>query len=247
SDAVQPPPGEARPDWRIVNDVANAMGFHGFEFPNSDAVWDEFRALTAGSNCDMTGITNARLDTRGGTHWPFPADAETPTLRRYTDGTFSTPSGRARFSTATYLPTAEATDDAYPLHLTTGRVASQWHTRGRTGCVPELNRLAPHPIAEVHPDDADAAGLVDGATAWVVSRRGRTLAEVSVTDAVAAGLVFLPFHFGDTLHPASAANYATHRAVDVASKQPELKHAAARLEPAPGESFATLTAETFSA
>ncbi|MEM1028269.1 MAG: hypothetical protein AAGJ38_09320, partial [Planctomycetota bacterium] len=57
------------------------------------------------------------------------------------------------------------------------------------------------------------------------------------------GLVFLPFHFGDTLHPASAANYATHRVVDPVSKQPELKHAACRLIPAVGETFATLPTE----
>ena len=84
---------------------------------------------------------------------------------------------------------------------------------------------------------------MDGDLAWVETRHGRALAEVSVTDRRAPGLVFLPFHFGDTLHPATAANYATHRHVDAASKQPELKHAACRLVPAPGESFANLIAE----
>ncbi|MEM7624197.1 MAG: nitrate reductase [Planctomycetota bacterium] len=243
SNPATDPPGLARPDWQIVCDIATAMGFHGFDFADGDAVWEEFRTLTDDTLCDMTGITNDRLDTHDGTHWPFPAADERPTLRRYTDGHFPTPSGRARFSTATYLPTAEATDDTYPLHLTTGRVASQWHTRGRTGCVPELNRLAPHPIAEVHPIDAGAAGLRDGDTAWIISRRGRALAEVSVTHNTAPGLVFLPFHFGDTLHAESAANYTTHRVVDTASKQPELKHAVCRIEPAPDESFATLRAE----
>jgi ferredoxin-nitrate reductase len=247
SESVQTPPGEARADWQIVCDVARALGHRGFDFADSDAVWEEFIRLTADSLCDMSGITNARLDDHGGTHWPFADGDAAPTLRRYTDGRFPTPSGKARFSTATFLDTTEAVDPAFPLHLTTGRVASQWHTRGRTGHVPELNRLAPHPLAEVHPDDAAAAGLGGGDLAWVVSRRGRALAEVCVTDHVARGLVFLPFHFGDTLHAQSAANYTTHRAVDPASKQPELKHAAVRLEPAPGQTFATLTAETGSA
>lgn len=245
--AVKDPPGEARADWKIVCDIATAMGFHGFDFADSDAVWDEFRRTTAGSLCDMTGITNQRLDQQGGTHWPFPADAEAPTLRRYTDGVFPTPSGKARLSTASFFTTAETTTDEYPLNLTTGRVASQWHTRGRTGCVPELNRLAPHPIADIHPLDAAAAGVENRTLAWVISPRSRALAEANVTEEVPRGLVFLPFHFGDTLHEHSAANYTTHRGVDAASKQPELKHAVARLEPAPGESFATLSAETYSA
>ncbi|MEM1447215.1 MAG: nitrate reductase [Planctomycetota bacterium] len=243
SEAALPTPGEARPDWRIVCDIAATMGLHGFDFDDSDQVWDEFRRLTVDTLCDMTGITNARLDEQGGTHWPFTDNEFEPTRRRYTDGRFPTPSGKARFSTACFAPTAEAIDADYPLNLTTGRVASQWHTRGRTGHVPELNRLAPHPIAEVHPRDVDAVGLVDGQLAWVETRHGRALAEVSVTDHVEPGLVFLPFHFGDTLHPSSAANYATHRVVDPVSKQPELKHAACRLIPAVGETFATLHTE----
>ncbi|MEO0513675.1 MAG: nitrate reductase [Planctomycetota bacterium] len=247
SDAALPLPGETRPDWQIVCDVATAMGFHGFAFEDSDAVWDEFRQLTAGTHCDMTGITNPRLDEHGGTHWPFAESMNKPTLRRYTDGRFPTRSGKAYFSTAVYEPTAETTDADYPLNLTTGRVATQWHTRGRTGHVPELDRLAPHPVADVNPHDAQDAGLADGDLAWIESRHGRALAQVSITPNTPPGLVFLPFHFGDTLHPASAANYATHRAVDAASKQPELKHAACRLKPAPGETFATLTAESVTA
>ncbi len=243
SNAAIPAPGDARPDWQIVCDVAEAMGFHGFDFADSDAVWDEFCQLTAETPCDMTGITNERLDEHGGTHWPFAWSMTQPMRRRYTDGRFPTPSGKAFFSTAVYQPTAESTDGDYPLNLTTGRVASQWHTRGRTGHVPELNRLAPHPVADVNPRDAQAAGLVDGELAWIESRHGRVLAQVSVTDNTPPRLVFLPFHFGDTLHPASAANYATHRGVDAVSKQPELKHAACRLRPAVGETFTTLSAE----
>jgi len=247
SDAALPEPGQARPDWRIVCDIAEAMGFHGFAFEDSDAVWDEFRCLTSGTLCDMTGITNERLTQHGGTHWPFRDHDAEPTLRRYADGRFPTPSGKARLSTAAFAPTAETPDQDYPLHLTTGRVATQWHTRGRTGHVPELNRLAPHPVVDVNPADAKAAGLIDGELVWVESRHGRALAELLVTPNSPPGLVFLPFHFGDTLHRASAANYTTHRVVDATSKQPELKHAACRLVAAPGERFANLNAETTSA
>ena len=236
-------PGDTRSDWRIVADVARRMGFDGFDYEDAEAIWDEFRGLTAGTDCDMSGMTNEKLQ-RGGLHWPYPVGAAQPTKRRYTQGAFLTPDGRARFSTATYQPPAEATDEDYPLVLTTGRVAAQWHTRGRTGAVHELNRLAPEPVAEVHPIDAAAAGLRHGELAYIESRRSRSLARVGVTDTTPRGTVFLPFHYGDTFDPRSAANYATHREIDTVSKQPELKHAACRLAPAPGESFATLVAET---
>lgn len=228
--------GSVRADWQIVADVARAMGFAEFDFAGVEAVWDEFRGLTAGTRCDMSGITNERL-ARGGVHWPFTNEDIQPMKRRYADLVFPTPDGRARFSTAGYVAPAEATDIDYPLVLTTGRVASQWHTRGRTGAVPELDRLAPEPVAEVHPIDAAAAGLIDGGLVFVESRRSRVLARVMVTDRTSRGLVFLPFHFGDTFDPRTAANYATHRAVDAVSKQPELKHAAVRLVNAGCESF----------
>ena len=236
SRAAVAPPGEARPDWRIVADVAGALGFAGFEFDSSDSVWDEFRSMTAGTQCDMSGMTNARLD-RGGLHWPCPSEEGEPRVRRYVDGRFPTPSGRARFSGAVYEPVAEAVDGDFPLAATTGRVAQHWHTRGRTAAVPELNRLAPEPLALVHPGDAAATGVRNGALVWVVSRRGRSLARLSCGEEVPAGLVFLPFHFGATFDPRTAANHVTHRAVDAISQQPELKHAAVRLEPAEGLSW----------
>ena len=226
------PPGQAWPDWAMPAAVGRAMGSPGFDFENAQDVWDEFRQLTRGTPCDVWGMTNDRLEA-GGLRWPCP-DADHPgTARRYADGQFLTPTGRARFSTAAYRPPAEATDADYPLAATTGRVAAQWHTRARTGNVPELVRQAPEPTVEVHADDATAAGVADGDIGRVVSRRGWVLARVRVVPGARRGMVFVPFHWGDAFHPHTAANHLTHRAVDAVSKQPELKHAAVRLEPAP--------------
>lgn len=226
------PPGEARPDWSIAAAVARAMRLPGFDFASAEEVWDEFRLLTAGTACDVWGMTHERLE-RGGLRWPCPETDHPGTPRRYNDGRFPTPTGRARFSTAAYHPPAEATDPEHPLVATTGRVAAQWHTRARTGNVPELVRQAPEPVVEVHADDAAAAGVIDGGVGRLVSRRGWAVARVRVVPGAQRGVVFVPFHWGEAFHPHTAANHLTHRAVDVVSKQPDLKHAAVRLEPAP--------------
>ena len=232
SEAVREAPGLARPDWWIAAAVAQAMGHPGFDYADAAAIWDEFRQLTAGTLCDMSGITNKRL-AGGGVHWPCPSEDQPGEARRYTDQRFPTPTGRARFSTATAIGPAEPVDDRFPLAVTTGRVASQWHTRARTGNVPELVRQAPEPFAEVHPDDAEKAGVGDGDFAHLISRRLKSKVRIRVTDSVPPGVVFTAFHWGDSFAPDTAANRLTHRACDAVSKQPELKHLAARLEPAP--------------
>ncbi|MEM6259603.1 MAG: nitrate reductase [Planctomycetota bacterium] len=232
SRAVKDAPGKAVPDWQIVAAVGRAMGFEGFGYTAAEQVWDEFRQTTAGTHCDLSGMTNQRLDL-GGIHWPCPNEDHPGTARRYGDGAFPTPSGKARFHAAAPSLPDELPDQAYPLAVMTGRVAAQWHTRARTGNVPELVKQAPEPFIEVNPHDASHIGLSEGQWAYAVGRRGKSLARVRVTDGVPRGSVFLPFHWGDRFHSETSANFVTNDAIDPVSLQPELKFAAVRLEPAP--------------
>ena len=223
------PPGEALLDWEIVARVARAMGFDGYAYASSEDVWDEHRELTKDRPCDQHGMTNARL-ADGPLRWPCPTVKHPGAERRYARGRFLTESGRARFHTPTYRPPEEYTDAAYPLGLTTGRIASQWHTRTRTGKIEGLNRQEPEPFIEVHPDDAAMYDMDDGDWAWLVSRRGRACGKVRVTDGIRQGLLFMPFHWGDLYHPATSVNYVTTSAADPESGQPELKFCAVRME-----------------
>ncbi|MEM9346066.1 MAG: nitrate reductase [Planctomycetota bacterium] len=232
SRAVKDAPGKTVPDWQIVAAVGRAMGFNGFDYTSPKEVWDEFRQTTAGTLCDLSGMTNERLE-HGGIHWPCPSEDHPGTERRYTDGVFPTPTGKASFHAEAPKQTDESTDELYPLVVTTGRVAQQWHTRARTGNVPELVRLAPEPFIEINPIDAERSGVEDGQWVYAVGRRGRSLARARITTDVEAGTVFLPFHWGDSFHSETSANYVTNDAVDPVSLQPELKFAAVRLEPAP--------------
>ena len=226
------PPGEAMPDWWIFAQVAKAIGFkQSFDFHSSEAVWDEYRMLTAGTPCDQLGMTNERL-AKTSLRWPCPHPRHPGTLRRYTRRRFLTPSGKAQFHTPVYRPPEEKPDADFPLGLTTGRVASQWHTRTRTGKVPQLVKKEPEPFVEIHPDDADAYEVRDGEWVYLVSRRGRCYARARVTETIRRGLLFTPFHWGDLFHAETNANNVTTSAADPVSKQPELKFCAVRIEAA---------------
>jgi len=233
------PPGAALPDWRIFAGLASALDFgEQFAWPDAAAVFDEFVACTAGRVCDMTGLTHERLRREGGLQWPCPdAPEHTGTARLYAEHRYPTPDGRARFEPTPHAETAETTDERYPLMLTTGRIADQWHTMTRTGKSAALNASAREPFIELSPQDAAAAGLAEGEQALVGSRRGEALLRVAIVEDMTVGVAFAPFHWGALHAPAGAGtlNALTNPATDPTSFQPELKALAVSVERAPAK------------
>jgi ferredoxin-nitrate reductase len=233
------PPGLALPDWEIFARVGRALGHtRQFAWRNAAEVFDEYAATTAGRLCDQTGLSHARLRRDGPLQWPVPArgpdaGAHTGTERLYASRRFATPDGRARLMPTPHAEPADAPDDAHPLVLTTGRVANQWHTMTRTGRSRELLAAEPEPYLELHAGDAARFGVADGELVVVRSRRGRATLRARVSDAVAPGTAFAPFHWGALhLEPgAGALNGLVAHAVDPVSKQAELKASAVRVEP----------------
>ena len=222
------PPGDALPDWQLLARLARELGFGAaFAWGGAADVFDEFRRLTAGTSCDLSGITHARL-AAGPLQWPCPSEDHPGSARRYVER-FATPSGRARFQAVQPRPPAEPPSRDFPLVLTTGRLKSHWHTRSRTRWSRNLENRAPEPILVMHPSDAGRSGVVDGGFAEVRSRRGEVVAQVRVTPEIAAGTVFLPFHWTRLDGSLKPANNLTHGGVDPTSGQPELKHCAVRV------------------
>ena len=240
--AFRPPPGQARPDWAIFAELARRLGFgDGFHYGSAAEVYAEFVALTAGRLCDSSGLSHALLAEHGPQQWPFPAGTEPGggQARLYGDTDpfpaappghrFPTASGRARLLAEQPFGLAEPPCDSFPLVLTVGRYLGHWHTMTRTIHVARVSKQHPEPLLEVHPADAERHGLVDGAWAEVISRRGALVARALVTARIRPGTVFLPMHWGGSQPNACEANRLMHEEACAHSKQPELKAAAVNL------------------
>jgi ferredoxin-nitrate reductase len=224
------PPGVALPDWQILARFAQELGLKGFAYSGAAAVWDEFRTLTTGRPCDLTGATSQRLRAERHVQWPCPAEDHPGTKRRYLDGLFPTPDGRAVFLPRDHREPRELPDHEFPFVLTTGRLYAHWHTLTRTAKCAKLVHRTPGPFIEVHPDDAARLGVGEGERVQVSSRRGTIQMRLQRSEGVPPGMVFLPFHWGDLFAPENAANYLTISAIGRVAKQPELKFCAVNVE-----------------
>ena len=209
-----------------------ALGFReAFAWRSAAQVHAEYVRTTEGRVCDQSGLSHARLRRDGPLQWPVPSVEHPGTERLYGARRFSFPDGRARLAPTPHTAPADPVSPDYPLVLTTGRVAQQWHTMTRTGKSPSLLSAEPHPFVELHASDAE--GLEDGERVRVRSRRGSVVLRLRVSDRVPPGVAFAPFHWG-ALHAepgAGAVNNVTARDVDPVSLQPELKACAVRVEP----------------
>jgi assimilatory nitrate reductase catalytic subunit len=228
-------PGQARPDWRIVADVGQAMGFDGFGWTSQASVFREWARLTAYENenrlLNLSGLTNLGPEGYAGLapiQWPVGADGR-GTDRLFVDGRFQTPDGRARMVPTRPKGPADAVDAVYPLSLNTGRIRDQWHTMTRTGLAPDLCRHAPEPFVEMHPVDAEAAGVREGMLARVITARGEAVALAKLTDRQRPGGLFMPMHWTDAFAPSGRSNPLIAPNIDPVSGQPEFKHTPARI------------------
>lgn len=222
-----PLPGEARPDWQIVCDLAQRMErllgvsqSAGFAYQEAAEIWEEMRLLTP----DFYGITYERLEREGGVHWPCPAPDHPGTPFLFAE---SFPRGKGKFWPLTFGTESELPDDEYPFHLTTGRVLYHWHG-GTLTRRSKLDDIFPEAVLELHPDDAAQLGVATGDWIEVASRRGSIVCRALVTGRSPQGTVFLPFHFAE-----AAANALTLERVDPRAKIPDFKMAAVRLRRVP--------------
>jgi assimilatory nitrate reductase catalytic subunit len=233
------PPGAARQDWRIIQDIAAAMGRErGFTFRSPREVFDELRRASAGGIADYSGITYEKIEKQFGVFWPCPSIDHPGTPRLFEPGSwnpiargagpFYFPDGKARFNVAEYRPPAEDVDAEYPIILTTGRVVSQFLSGTQTRRIGPLVEMYPEPRVEIHPQLAANFGLVDGDWVTVESRRASCTLRAQVVRTIRPDTVFVPYHWAG---PRSI-NRLTIAAQDPISKIPEYKVCAVRVRKA---------------
>ncbi|MEJ1157169.1 nitrate reductase [Prosthecomicrobium sp. N25] len=225
-------PGEARPDWWALAEVGRRLApADAFAYEDAAAVYREHAALSAFEN-DGTrdfdlgahaAIDRAGYDALPPFQWPLPKGTATGRSRFFAEGGFYTPDRRARFVVPAPPALAETAREPFPLVLNTGRVRDQWHTMTRTGKSPTLGQHRPEPLVEVHPDDAERAGLTDGGLARLRNARGTAVLRVAVTEAQRRGSVFAPIHWSDENASAARIGALVASRVDPISGQPEAK------------------------
>jgi assimilatory nitrate reductase catalytic subunit len=235
-------PAEAREDWRIIQDIAGALGRErGFTFNSPGEIFAELREASRGGIADYSGITYEKIERQYGVFWPCPSENDPGTPRLFEEnswnpvargsGRFYFPDGKARFNVARYTPPAEDVDDEYPIILTTGRVVSQFLSGEQTRRIGPLVDHCPEPRVEIHPLLATKLGIADGEWITVQSRRGDCTLRAQVVKTIRPDTVFIPYHWAG---PRSA-NQLTISAQDPISKIPEYKVCAVRLKKAERE------------
>ena len=229
-----------------------------FPYETAEQIWNEHRASTRGRDLDITGLSYALLDEAGPQQWPCPADpsggntsdedvATLPAPKRqlgkarlYADGRFPTPDGKARFVADAFRPVAEPRNARRPFSLLTGRLRDQWHGMTRTGALARLFGHVPEPVAWMHPQDMARRGFTEGQLVRIASAQGELVLPLAASDRLGLGQLDVPMHWGSAFvsgqaadgTPLAGVNALTTPAFCPSSKQPELKHAAVRVEPA---------------
>ena len=215
-------PGDARPDWWIVQEIARRLGLD-WTYTGPRDVFVEMGQMMP----SLTGITWDRLEREDAVTYPCADESSEGQSVIFGDG-FPTDSGRGKLVPCDILPPDETPDEEYPLVLTTGRLLEHWHTGAMTRRASVLDTLEPEPHVHVSPGDLARGNLAAGNRVRIATRRGTVELATRSDPGVPDGVIFLPFCYVE-----APANMLTNPALDPFGKIPELKFCAARLEALP--------------
>lgn len=211
------PPGEAKQDLWILQEIANRMDC-GWNYQGPEDVFNEMR-LAMGS---IAGMTWDRLESEDSLTYPLEniGDPGEPVI--FTDG-FPTESGKGHFVSAEYIHADEMPDEEYPLIFITGRQLEHWHTGSMTRHSETLDAIEPDPVVTIHPDDLKKLGIEAGELITIESRRGKVTAYARVDLGIQRGCLFMAFCYNE-----ASANLITNEALDPSAKIPEFKFCAVK-------------------
>jgi assimilatory nitrate reductase catalytic subunit len=233
------PPGEAKPDWWIVGEVAKRLGFGaGFDFNSAADVFREHAALSVFENSGgrdfdigaLKSLSDEAFDAMAPVQWPAREGAGEQ-ARFFAEGNFFANDRKARFIAPEIPALRMETTAGRPLRLNTGRIRDQWHTMTRTGVSPRLGQHLPEPFVEVHPDDALRFGVFDDGFARVTTDYGRCTLKVVVSERQQRGMLFAPIHWSEATASAARVGALIAPFTDPFSGQPENKATPASLVP----------------
>ena len=214
------PPGQAKPDLWILQQLANRLGL-AWNYPGEHegvaAVYEEMRQAM---HAAISGITWDRLERESSVTYPC-LSADDPGQRTVFMDKFPTPTGRVKLVPADIIPANERPDAEFPFVLITGRQLEHWHTGSMTRRASVLDAIEPIATASMCGADLLELNLSAGDVITVQSRRGQVAIHVRRDDGTPQGAVFIPFAYYE-----AAANLMTNAALDPYGKIPEFKYCA---------------------
>lgn len=229
--------GEARADWQMVCDVASAMGYPGFDYPNAAAVFREYAKLSAKVKqafpnkqfdlSELQHLSDADYEALNPVQWPV--TLQLTHSRLYSDGVFSFADGRARFVLPVTTPVHQQTmEHQGSLLLISGRSRDQWHTRSRTGHVAQLVSHEQQPCVYAHPETLAAQRLTSGQLVTLTSQNHteftrELLVQVLADETVQLGHLFMSMHWTGRETGIASVNQLLDSRFDPISKQPAFK------------------------
>ncbi|MDY7026190.1 MAG: molybdopterin-dependent oxidoreductase, partial [Pseudomonadota bacterium] len=235
--ALVPAYEQAKPDWWALSQVAQRLGYQGFDYQNEQEIFVEHaklsnigpdRAFRLGA---LAKLAPQQYDELEPIQWPVAQnELKTTQKRLFEKGDTDHSHRRAKLIPLTPRPPASSADQAFPLLLNTGRIRDQWHTMTRTGLAARLNEHISEPFLQVHPSDANRYNILDDQLVTVRSARGQVLLRAQLTDDVRQGEVFAPMHWSIQSKMAQVGRLIAGN-VDPASKQPEFKITPVIIEP----------------
>jgi assimilatory nitrate reductase catalytic subunit len=226
------PPGEVKPDWWIVGEVAKRLGFGAaFDFKSAADIFREHASLSAFENSGgrdfdigaLMSVSDEAFDSMAPVLWPMRLGDVEPQQRFFADGGFYANDRKARFVAPEIPALRTETTAGRPLRLNTGRIRDQWHTMTRTGESARLGQHLPEPYVEINPDDASRFGVSDGGFARVTTDYGQCILKVVVSPRQQRGMLFAPIHWSEVTASTARVGALVAPFTDPFSGQPENK------------------------
>jgi len=191
TDAGLKPPGQAKPDWQILQEMANAMGAQ-WQYTSSDDIWEEIRKAAP----VFSGISHPRLKASNGIFWPCYDESHPGTPRLYEDG-FGFRDRRARFLPVNLPETLTEPTEQYPYVLITGRLLEHFNTGEMSRRSTKLLKLRAASYLDMNPEDAAAAGLSENDSVRLTSPFGTVRLPLKLDASMQRGYLFAPIHFSE--------------------------------------------------
>ncbi|WP_455199238.1 molybdopterin-dependent oxidoreductase, partial [Kaarinaea lacus] len=238
--AFLPVPGDARPDWWIVSQVAQRLGYQEeFNYTEPVEIFREHAGLSGyknqgGRDFDISGfseMTELEYQRFRPTQWPYSKNLNQTTGSMFSNHLFYHEDRKARFIAVNSESRYREPSQNYPFILNTGRVRDQWHTMTRTGKSPRLSSHRPEPYVEIHPDDAKQYQLVDDQLVKIESQHGSMLARTQIRPTQKTGNLFIPMHWNNRFASSGKVGPLVNAIVDPVSGQPQFKHTPVNIKP----------------